>query len=310
MAAGAAIDLTGDPRRLRKEKAVRLLLQAAAAVSILISFAIVASLLGRAVAWLGSLDSVSQLWASEGWRPVDRQFDVRTIVLGTVLVTSIGMVVALPLGLSAAIYLSEYARPRVRRTVKPILEILAGIPSVVLGFFALTFITPDVVQRIFGGANRFNAVSAGLAVGILISPLMASVSEDALRAVPASLREASYGLGARRRTTVLKVVLPAAISGIVAAFIITISRAVGETLVVTLAANGSGSAPFNADPLQPTITMTAAIAQLATGSDAVAEGSGADPFESLYFIGMLLFTITLALNVLGDRVVRRFRKAY
>lgn len=306
----STIDLRGAPGRQRKERMIRILLQVAGAISILISFAIVVSLVGRAVAWLGSLDTISQLWAPEGWRPVDRQFDVRTILIGTLLVTGIGMVIALPLGLSAAIYLSEYAKPRVRRLVKPILEILAGIPSVVLGFFALTFITPEVVQLLFGGANRFNAVSAGIAVGILISPLMASISEDALRAVPNSLREASYGLGARKRTTVLKVVLPAAVSGIVAAFIVTISRAVGETLVVTLAASGSGSAPFNADPLQPTLTMTAAIAQLATGSDAVAEGPGADPFESLYFVGLLLFSITLALNVLGDRVVRRFRKAY
>lgn len=307
MTADARISLTGDPRRRQRERVVRGAFLLAASVSIVISIAIVASLVGQALTFLGSLDSVTQLLSADGWSPANNAFDVRTILIGSVVISAVAMVIAVPLGLGAAIYLSEYANPRVRRTLKPIVELLASIPSVVLGFFALTFITPNVVQAVFGGAQQFNALSAGLAVGIMVSPLMASITEDALRAVPLALREAAYGLGARKRTTVVTIVLPAALSGIVAAFIITVSRAIGETLVVTLAANGSGSAPFNADPLGPMLTMTAAIAQIAQGSDAPTVG---DPFASLYFVGLLLFLITLGLNSLGDRIVRRHRKAY
>jgi phosphate transport system permease protein len=190
--------------------------------------------------------------------------------------------------------------------VKPILEILAGVPSVVLGFFALTFISPAIVQRIFPGADRFNLMAAGIAVGILIVPLIASIAEDAMRAVPRSLREASYGLGARRVTTSLRVVFPAAISGIVAALIIGISRAIGETMIVAIAAGGSGV--FTASPLDPGQTITAAIASLATGTDQVRGASAA--FPSLYFLGLLLFLVTLLLNLVGDAFVRRTRQQY
>ena len=302
-----AIDLSGDSRRRAREAAVRYVLIVAAGISILVSILIVVSLFGQAMTFLGSLDSVSQLWDSRGWRPADLAFDVRTIVVGSLTISAVAMVVAVPMGLGAAVYLSEYANPRMRRIVKPIVEILAGVPSVVLGFFALTFITPNVVQKLFGDANTFNMLAAGLAVGVLVSPLMASITEDALRAVPMSLREASYGLGARKRTTIMKVVLPAAISGIVAAIIITVSRAIGETMVVTIAAGGSGSSPFTANPLDPSLTMTSAIANLATGSDAPTVG---DPFASLYFVGLLVFLVTLGLNVLGDRVVRKHRRSY
>jgi phosphate transport system permease protein len=218
------------------------------------------------------------------------------------------MLIAAPIGILSAIYLSEYASPRVRGTVKPILEILAGIPSVVLGFFALTFINPTIVQTLVPTAKGFNLAAAAIAVGILTIPLVATISEDSMKAVPQSLREASYGLGARRVTTATRVVLPAAVSGIVAAIILGISRAVGETMVVAIAAGASGGSLFSVNPFDPGQTMTAAMAALATGSDQVAGDNAA--FQSLFFVGMLLFVITLVLNVVGDTFVRRVRQTY
>jgi phosphate transport system permease protein len=220
----------------------------------------------------------------------------------------VAMLVGGPVGLGSAIYLAEYASPRVRSIVKPTLEVLAGIPSVVLGFFALTWISPTVVQSIFTGAEGFNLLAAGIGVGILTVPLVASVSEDAMRAVPLALREASYGLGAKRVTTSLRVVIPAAISGIVAAFILAISRAVGETMVVAIAAGASGGSLFSLDPTGPGQTLTAAMASLATGSDQVTGDSSA--FQSLFFVGFVLFVLTLGLNVIGDAFVRRTRQRY
>jgi len=199
-------------------------------------------------------------------------------------------------------------RARLRRALKPILEILAGIPSVVLGFFAITFISPEVVQRFAESATFFNMAAAGIAVGILVTPIVASVSEDALRAVPAALREASYGMGARKRTTTIRVVFPAAVSGIIAALIVGLSRAVGETMIVAIAAGSTGGSSFTLNPLEPGQTMTAAMTALAIGSDQV---KGAElTFESLYFVGMLLFLMTLLLNVAGERFVRRVRERY
>lgn len=296
--------LSGNPGRRRREAVIARLLLAAALLSVAISAAIVLALIGNAVGFIEKIDLAS-LWSS-GWLPRRGEFDVKTIVVASIVVSSIALLVAGPLGLMAAIYLSEYARPRVRRLVKPILEVLAGIPSVVLGFFALTWINPHITQNLFPSAGGFNMLTAGIGVGILVIPLMASVSEDALRSVPAGLREASYGLGARKRLTVLRVVLPAAVSGIVAAAIITISRAIGETMVVTIAGGARGD--FAWSPLDSSPTMTAAIANLATGSDNVVGDVAA--IDSLYFVGMLLFLFTFALNVLGERIVRRHRKAY
>jgi phosphate transport system permease protein len=196
----------------------------------------------------------------------------------------------------------------VRGVIKPILEVLASIPSVVLGFFTLTFINPQLVMKLFTGAPVFNMLAAGIGVGILIIPLIASISEDALRAVPRSLREASYGLGARKLTTSLRVVVPAAVSGIVAALIIGISRAIGETMIVALAAGGTGGSLRTVDPLSPGQTITGAIASLATGSDQVQGGQAA--YLSLFFLGLLLFGMTLGLNVVGDAFVRRTRQRY
>jgi phosphate transport system permease protein len=235
-------------------------------------------------------------------------FSLGTVIAGTLIITLIAMALAAPVGLATAVFLSEYASPRVRRLVKPILEVLAGIPSVVLGFFALTWISPHVVQALFSEAKAFSLLAAGLGVGILTIPLVASISEDAMRAVPLALREASYGLGARRVTTSLRVVVPAAVSGIVAALILAVSRAIGETMVVAVAAGASGGSLFTLDPIGPGQTLTGAMASLATGSDNVTGNSSA--FLSLYFLGFLLFAMTLGLNVLGDIFVRRTRQQY
>ena len=302
----APLRLVGSPRRRRKERIMRLILKGAAILTFLITVGIVLSILREAITFLIDVPKDS-LW-SIGWFPRRGLFDIPTLLIGTFLVTIIAMAVAVPLGLGAAIYLSEYANPRVRKVVKPILEILAGIPSVVLGYFALTYLNPELVQRFFSDASVFNLAAAGVAVGVLTLPLMASVSEDAMRAVPGSLREASYGLGARRLTTSLRVVFPGAISGITAAFILAVSRAVGETMVVAIAAGATGGGLRSWDPLKPGQTMTAAMAALGAGSDQV---KGDDlAFQSLYFVGLLLFLITLLLNVVADRFVRRVREVY
>ncbi len=299
-------DLRGSDRRRRRERAIRAAFFFAAGVSVLISALIVGSLVGRALTFLRTVD-LGSLW-SFGWFPRRGLFDIRTILVGTLLVSGIAMLVAAPIGLGAAIYLSEYATPRARRFLKPILEVLAGIPSVVMGYFALTFISPELVQRISHGADVFNIAAAGVGVGILVIPLVASVAEDAMFAVPAALREASYGLGARRMTTAVRVVVPAAVSGIVAAMILGISRAMGETMVVAIAAGATGGSLFTFDVFGPGQTMTGAMASLATGSDQVRGATGAYP--SLFFVGTLLFLLTFALNVASERFVRRVRKRY
>lgn len=299
-------DLAGDVRRVRRERRVRRCFTVAASSTILVTFAIVATLAVQAGTFLLDVEP-SSLWA-DGWFPREGKFGLPTLFVGSIYITLIAIVVAGPIGLAAAVYLSEYARPRVRRTLKPVLEILAGIPSVIVGFFTLNFISPQLVQQIFPGAERGNLVAAGVGVGVLIIPLVASISEDALRSVPDSLREASTGLGARKSTTVVKVVLPAALSGIVAAFIVAVSRALGETLVVTLAAGAAGGAQLNLNPTGAGLTMTAAMANLATGSDQVT-GVG-NAVKSLYLVGALLFVFTLGLNLIADRFVRRFRQAY
>jgi len=298
--------LRGNPRRRRKEAIIRALFFAAAAMSVVISAAIVLSLIGRAATFITGVDLAS-LWSS-GWFPRRSLYDLRTIVVGTFIVAGVAMLVAAPLGLGAAVYLSEYAKPRLRRFLKPILEILAGIPSVVLGFFAIRFINPELIQRIWGDAAFFNMAAAGVAVGVLVTPLVASVSEDAMRSVPMALREAAYGMGARKRTVTLTVVLPAAVSGIVASMILGVSRAIGETMVVAIAAGATGGGALTFNPLEGGQTMTAAMTALAIGSDQV---RGAElTFESLFFVGLLLFMMTLILNVFSERFVRKVRQKY
>jgi phosphate transport system permease protein len=305
-AASPPLSLRGSAARRRRESVVRGVLTLAALSSVVVSVFIVYTVVVEAVKFVTSIELGDLVGI--GWFPRRGIFDILTLILGTLMVTVIAMLVATPIGLGSAVYLAEYATPRARRTIKPVLEVLAGVPSVVLGFFALTVINPTIVQGLFPDAPAFNILAAGLAVGILSIPLVASVAEDAMRAVPRSLREASYGLGARRLTTAVRVVFPAAISGIVAALILATSRAIGETMVVALAAGATGGGIRSIDPLAPGQTMTAAMAALATGSDNVV-GVG-NAFQSLFFVGALLFAITLILNVIGDVFVRRTRQRY
>ncbi|HYY07146.1 MAG TPA: phosphate ABC transporter permease subunit PstC [Actinomycetota bacterium] len=301
--------LVGSTWRRRKERLVEALLAAAAAVSIAISVAIVLAVVFRAARFVSTVD-LGALW-SGAWRPRRGQFDLPSLFYGSLVVTGIAMLVATPLGLGAAAFLSEYARPRARRLLKPILETLAGIPSVVIGFFALVVINPTVVQGLFGATSTFTMMAAGIGVGILTVPLIASVSEDAMFAVPRHLREAAYGIGARRRTVTTRVVFPAALSGIVASLILGISRALGETMVVAIAAGATGNATRTLNPLEPNQTLTAAIASLAIGSDQVkTRGSGLNAFDALYLVGLALFALTLLLNVVSERFVRKYRRAY
>jgi phosphate transport system permease protein len=301
-----ATALRGNPRRRSRERIVHGVFFAAALGSVLTSVLIVVSLLGGAIDFVQRID-LGQLIA-DGWYPRRDEFDLATLVVGSLIVTLVAIVVAVPVGLLSAVYLSEYANRRARAIIKPILEVLAGIPSVVIGFFALTWISPNVVQLFNPKANDFNLLAAGLGVGILTIPLIASISEDAMRAVPVALREASYGLGARRITTSIRVVIPAAVSGIVASIILGISRAIGETMVVAVAAGGSGGSQFTANPYEPGQTITAAMAALATGSDQVVGSNAA--FQSLFFLGLVLFVLTLVLNQAGDYIVRRTRQVY
>jgi phosphate transport system permease protein len=298
--------MRGSRRRRRKERIVRGAFFSAATFGLVISAGIVLALAGQAIRWLLGID-LGWLWA-EGWFPRANEFDLLTIVAGTTIIAVIAMLVATPLGLGAAAYLSEYATPRTRRALKPVLETLASIPSVVLGYFALQWINPELVKRVFASAGTFNLLAAGLAVGILTIPLVASVAEDSMYAVPRALREAAYGIGARRKTVTTRVVFPAAVSGIVASLILGFSRAVGETMVVAIAAGATGGALRTFNPLERGQTMTGAISSLAIGSDQV-RGSGF-AFESLYFVGLLLFAITFLLNVLSERFVRRVRSRY
>ncbi len=304
------LQLTGS--RVAENRRARLLLQFAGLSSVIISGLIVWNIFTEAWQFVAAEEFSWSLLRDIGWFPRRNKFDLSTLFVGTLWITGIAMIVAGPVGLGVAIYLSEYASTRVRNIVKPAIETLASIPSVVLGFFAISFISPQVLQKVGGSFGIdfgiFSLISAGIAVGILTVPIVASISEDAMRAVPRELREASYGLGARPVTTALKVVFPAALSGISAAFIVGISRAIGETMVVFIAAGGSGGAIFEADPTKPGQTITAAMASLGAGTDSVA-GSGI-AFQSLYFLGALLFIITLLLNVMSDAIVRRFRQEY
>lgn len=301
-------ELAGDPRRLRTERITRYVLFVMALFSIVVSGLIVFSLVSEAWTFVSGVGWSEQVLGADGWFPRRGLYGISTLFVGSLVVTIVGMALAVPVGLGAAIYLAEYASPRVRRILKPALEILAGVPSVVVGFFALTWIAPEVVSRIRDTAPTQTMFVAGLGVGLLIIPLVASVTEDALRSVPSSIREASYGLGAKKITTVLRVTIPAAISGLTASLIIAVSRAIGETMVVFIAAGRSGGALFETDPFQPGLTMTAAMASVASGTDSVV-GEGLT-FQSLFFVGLLLFVVTMVLNLIADRFVRRVRQKY
>jgi phosphate transport system permease protein len=248
---------------------------------------------------------VSEFLFGTEWTPLfaTPRFGVLPLVAGTVLVSAIAMLVAVPMGLLGALYLSEYAPPGVRRTVKPALEILAGVPTVVYGYFALLFVTP-ILQRLIPGLSGFNALSPGIVMGLMILPLIASLSEDAMRSVPLGLREASFALGATRLQTSLRVVVPAAFSGITAAFILGVSRAVGETMIVAIAA---GQQPrLTANPLVPIETMTAYIVQVSLGDTP----QGTLEYRTIFAVGMLLFVGTFTLNLASNWIRSRYREEY
>ena len=373
--------LESPRRRARKEALIRSVFLLAALASIGISLLIILALVREASVFIFEIEW-AQTWGQDGWFPRSGTYDMPTLLVSSLIVTVVAMLVAGPLGLGSAIYLSEYASRRTRAFLKPVLEVLAGVPSVVLGFFALFFISPQVIERIgrngwwvigavmvvtyialvsiwarklvkrqidtplgvqlqrvatltvlVAGAlvliwwvnsvagsadpeatNFFEVkrsgqlAAAAVGVGILTIPLVASVSEDALASVPKELRTASAGLGARKMTTTVQVVLPAAVSGIVAAFIIGVSRALGETMVVFMAGGAADAALFTDSPFEGGLTMTAGMASLATGTDNVV-GEGLT-FQSLYFVGLILFLFTLMLNVIAGRFVRRVREKY
>lgn len=278
----------------------------AGAVSILTTIGIVWVLASQALLFFNSEEvSIIEFFTGTEWIPALGQFGVWSLVNATLMISAIAMLVALPAGLATAIYLSEYASPRARGTLKPILEVLAGIPTVVYGYFALTFMTP-LLREIFGVDNVqvFNTASAGIVVGILIIPMVTSLSEDALHAVPNSLRQAAYGLGATKLETAVRVVVPAALSGITAAFVVAISRAIGETMIVAIAAGAGPKFTFN--PFESAETMTGHIVRISGGDlsyDSI-------DYNSIFAIGLLLFVMTLALNVISRIIVGRFREVY
>jgi len=280
------------------------LLFVCATLSVLTTAGIVAVLTIETAGFLREVPILEFLTGTE-WTPlfVNRHFGVLPLALGTILVSAIAMIVALPMGLMSAIYLSEYAHPQIRRVVKPVLEVLAGIPTVVYGYFALMFVTP-LLQRVIPGLAGFNALSPGIVMGIMILPLVSSLSEDAMRAVPRGLREGAYALGATRMQTSLTVVVPAAFSGITAACILAVSRAIGETMIVAIAA---GQQPrLTANPLVPIETMTAYIVQVSLGDTP----QGTLEYRTIFAVGMLLFLMTFTLNLASTWLRDRFREEY
>ncbi|HVL92217.1 MAG TPA: phosphate ABC transporter permease subunit PstC [Acidimicrobiales bacterium] len=294
-------------RRLRVERAVRAALFVGAMVSVATTVAIAVSLLRPTFEFFGEIP-VGEFFSGTTWAPLFRpaQFGVWPLVTGTFLIMGIAVLVAVPCGLGAAFYLSEYARPRTRAVVKPVLEILAGIPTVVFGFFALFFVNPQIVQRFwpFGDVGTFSGLAAGLVVGVMILPTMASLAEDAMAAVPGSLRDGALALGATRREVCTKVIFPAALSGIVAATVLAFSRAIGETTIVLLAA---GSNPrFTLNPGEGVQTMASFIGFAGIGD----QPTGSTGYKTIFAVGTLLFAITFVLNFLSVRVVRRFREVY
>lgn len=298
-----SFDLRKKPRL--GESVIQALLFFAGILSVFVTLAIVYELGKEAWLFFGSPDvTFAKFFGGTKWQPGIGQFGIWPLVTSTLVTSAIAMLVSLPLGLSAALYLSEYASSRARATLKPILEILAGIPTVVYGYFALLFMTP-LLQKIFGEQVQvYNMASAGIVMGIMILPLISSMSEDALSAVPRSLREGAYAMGATKFETSLQIVLPAALSGIGAAFIIGISRAVGETMIVAVAAGAGPNFTFN--PFQAAETMTGHIARISGGDLSY----NSIDYNSLFAIALMLFLVTLVLNLVSQWVVGRFREKY
>lgn len=291
------------------EKLIVGLLATCAAVSVAVTIGIVVALAGPTVEFFGEV-SLREFFSTAEWSPTfaDPQFGVLQIVAGSLNVTLWAILTGVPMGLGAAVYLSEYASERARQLVKPTLEVLAGVPTVAFGIFALTFITPilsDVWPGFLGdGPGIFSAGAAGVALGLMVVPIVASISDDAMRSVPAGLREGAFALGGTRMQVATRVVLPAALSGIVASIVLGVSRAIGETMVVLLAAGASPKLTLN--PAESIQTMTAFIATTATGDI----GVGSITYKTLFAVGALLFAMTLVLNLISIRLVRRYREVY
>jgi phosphate transport system permease protein len=292
----AKIDLSAKSRP--GESVIKAALLASALLSIAISFGIVIALIRPVIDFFREVP-FGDFFATEG------EFAVLPLVAGTFMVTLIALLVAVPLGLGAAMYLSEYASPRMRKILKPTVELLAGVPSVVYGFFALAFVTPTLLQDILNFDVGFtNALAAGLVLGVMIVPTVASLAEDSLTAVPLAMRQGSLAMGANRMQTTLRVVFPAALSGVAAAVVLGMSRAVGETMIVALAAGAQKN--LSLDPREGMQTMTGFMAQKAGGESPV----GSTDYNTLFAVGLLLFLITLVINIISISIVRRFRQVY
>ena len=304
-AARGATSVLGVARPRRGEAVIRALLFSAAVLSVLTTVGIVVSLLAPAITFFKDV-SVVDFLTGKTWDPrISHQFGVWPLVNGTLLITGIAILVAMPLGLGTAIYLAEYARPRVRRAVKPVIELLAGIPTIVFGYFALTYFTPTILHDLLGvQLDIFNALSAGIVMGFMVLPTIASVAEDAMSSVPQSLREGAFGLGASKLQVSLRVVFPAALSGIVAAIVLGASRAVGETMIVLLAAGQQPNTGIN--PTQGYETMTTYIGATARGDIP----TGSIVYKTVFAVGIALFVLTLIMNLISIRFVRKYRQVY
>jgi phosphate transport system permease protein len=304
--AAAAGGRPAGPRPPWGETVIKGLLLLAALISLLTTTGIVYALLEETIVFFGDV-GVGEFLFGTKWTPLfsSASFGVLPLVAGTFATTFIGLLVAIPLGLGAAVYLSEYARPRVRKVIKPILELLAGIPTIVFGYFALTFFTPEFLRNFLNlDVAIFNALAAGIIIGFLIIPIVASISEDAMRAVPQSLREGAFGLGGSKLQVSMRVVFPAALSGIVASIVLAMSRAVGETMVVLIA--GGQQPQWGVDVGKSMETLTAFIGATAKGD----VPTGSIEYKTLFAVGMTLFVITLVLNVVSIRFVRKYRQVY
>ncbi len=308
IAAPVSLRATGAARRrLHVERAVRLILGTASALTVVITVLIVLSLVGPTLEFFEDV-SVKEFFTGFRWGPLFNppRFGIWPVVVGTLWTTGIAILVAVPLGLGAAFYLSQYARPSVRKVIKPILEILAGIPTVVFGFFALNFVNPEITKKLwpFADVGTFSALSAGIVVGIMILPTVASLAEDAMSAVPQGLKQGAYALGSTRREVCTSVVFPAALSGIVSAVVLAASRAIGETTIILIAA---GTRPeLTTDPSKGMQTLTSFIGFAAIGD----QQTGSTGYKTIFAVGSLLFLVTLALNMISIRLVRRFREVY
>ncbi|MDN5332598.1 MAG: phosphate transport system permease protein [Tepidanaerobacteraceae bacterium] len=287
-----------------RERGIQLILAVAASFSVLVTAFIIISLFEEMSGFFREV-SLKEFFTETRWSPLFNppHYGIAPLVAGTMLVTVVAMIVSVPLGLASAVYLSEYAPDKLRRLIKPVLEILAGIPTIVYGYFALTFVTP-AIRAVIPGTNVFNALSAGIVMGIMLIPMISSLSEDAMMAVPMSLREAAYALGATKLEVAFRVVIPAAMSGIVASFILAFSRAVGETMIVALAAGSTPKLTLN--PLESIQTMTGYIVQVMLGDTPF----GSIEYKSVYAVAGVLFFITLSLNLVGNRIVRRYKEVY